>query len=248
MTIETRGPIKRDRWHRYTFEGIRYPGWTGIGKVIDKSEPLIIWATRKAVAGVLDQLDAIPGLLANNDRQAVVDMLAKRSAWDRDKAADRGTGIHAIADAIISGTPVTVPEAHRDEAAAITAWWAGSGWTRRLTEAYVVNPTLGYGGTFDLLARDGEGRTVLADIKTGRFYPEHALQLLAYANAEWVMPADGTVSYPMPAVDRYVILRVDADRVEPIEVTPTEDDRAAFLACIPLARWKAIHDKYGRAA
>lgn len=244
MSVETRGPIKRDQWHRYTFEGVRYPGWTGIGKIVDKSEPLITWATRKAVSGVLDQLDAIPAMLAGNDRQAVVEMLARRSAWDRDRAAARGSTIHDHADRIVRGlAPEGVAEDQAKAVEAIAEWWAGCGWSLRLSEAYVVNPTLGYGGTFDLLARDADGRTVIADWKTGRTYPEHRLQLLAYASAEWVMPAGSKASYPMPAVDRHVILLVDDAMVSPVEVEVTESDRAAFLACIPLSRWKAEHDR-----
>ena len=243
MSAETRAPIKWDQWHRYTFEGTRYPGWTGIGKSADDgAEGLIVWATRKAVSGVLDQLGAIPSMLENNARDEVVKLLASRSAWDRDKAKDRGTTIHDHADRIVRGLePAGVSDEHRKAVAAISEWWAGSGWSCRLSEAYVVNPTLGYGGTFDLLARDAEGRTVMADFKTGRMYPKYRLQLLAYASAEWVMPSEAKVSYPMPAVDRYVVLLVDDAMVTPMEVEPTERDWAAFRACIPLAEWKAEH-------
>ena len=51
---------------------------------------------------------------------------------------------------------------------AYAAWWKASGWRLRLSEAMLVNPMMGYGGTLDLLAYDRDGRTVLADIKTGK--------------------------------------------------------------------------------
>lgn len=249
MSIETRGPITRDQWHRYTFEGARYPGWTSIGKIVDKSEALITWATRKAVAGVLDQVDALPTLLANNDPEEVVKMLAKRSAWDRDKAATRGSTIHDHADRIVQGkVPLNVAPELAGPVAAISEWWAASGWKLRLSEAFVVNTVLGYGGTFDLLAKDEQGRTVIADYKTGRTYPEHRLQLLAYASSEWVTPQGSKVSYPMPPVDRYVILLVDERRVTPVEIEIDDADRAAFQACIPLAAWKKSHDDIRRNA
>ena len=66
-TAKPKPAITRDRYHRYTYEGTIYPGWTSIGKIVDKSEALMTWATRRAVAGVLDQLDALPAMLANND-------------------------------------------------------------------------------------------------------------------------------------------------------------------------------------
>jgi hypothetical protein len=235
--------ITRDRWHRYTYEGVTYPGVTSIIKVVDKSKPLMAWAARQAVAGVLDQVDALPTLIANNRRETLVKMLAERSSWDRDKAAAKGTDIHAAADLIVRGLPVPdLDPQYVTHAAAFTEWWASSGWRLRLSEALVINPTQGYGGTFDLLAYDENGQTVLADYKTGETYPEHRLQLVAYAGAEYVSPMDSLVVYPMPRVDRHVILLLRENEVEAVELDITDEDRDAFRACIPLAKWQKAHD------
>ena len=54
---------------------------------------------------------------------------------------------------------------------------------------------LGYGGTLDLLAYDETGRTVLADVKTGRsVYSETRLQLLAYGEAALIAPQGSPVA------------------------------------------------------
>lgn len=247
MATKPRPAITRDRWHRYTYQDTTYPGWTSIGKIVDKSDPLMIWAARQAVAGVIDQIDALPTLLANNSKAEVVKMLASRSAWDRDRAASKGTTVHDHADRIVSGLePVDVKPEHVKHVAALREWWGSCGWTRRLSEAYVVNTTLGYGGTFDLLARDEEGRTVLADFKTGETYPEHRLQLLAYGSAEWIAPPDFPVAYRMPKVDRYAVLLAHEDEVETVWVEMDDDDRAAMLACLPLSAWKKRHEKKWR--
>lgn len=253
MTIATeraqKPAITRDRFHRYTFEGTTYPGVTGIIGIVDKSDVLMTWATRQAVSGVLAQLDALPALLANNDRTEVVNMLAKRSSWDRDKAATRGSDIHEHADRINTGSPLgpVAPE-HVPQVEAYREWWEGSGWTLRLSEALVIDPGMGYGGTFDLLARDEEGRTVLADLKTGKgIYPEYRLQLAAYGMASLVAPQGSPVTYPMPRIDRYAVLHL-TDRMEVVELGITDEDRDAFRACIPLSRWKASHEKKWRAA
>lgn len=241
--------ITRDRWHRYTYQGVVYPGWTSIGKIVDKSDALMIWAARQAVAGVIDQIDALPVLLANNRKEEVVKMLASRSAWDRDRAASKGTTIHEHADRICQGLePVDVRPEHAKHVVALREWWESCGWTRRISEAYVVNTTLGYGGTFDLLARDEDGLTVLADIKTGETYPEHRLQLLAYGTAEWIAPQDSPVAYPMPKVDRYAVLLAHEDSVETVWIEMEELDHEALRSCIPLARWKKRHEKKWRAA
>jgi hypothetical protein len=228
--------------HVYTYEGKEYPGVTGIIKVVDKSAPLMTWAARQAVAGVLDQVDALPTMLANNDKATLVQMLAKRSTWDRDKAAKRGTDIHEHAANIVSGLELgTVSPEHRKMVAAVQEWWASSGWKLRLSEAFVVHPTLGYGGSFDLLAYDENGKTVLGDFKTGDTYPEHRLQLAAYGDAELVAPQGSPKAYPMPTVDRHVILLITDTKVKSVELHIDDEDRAAFRACIPLSRWNKAH-------
>jgi hypothetical protein len=108
----------------------------------------------------------------------------------------------------------------------------------------VVEPTEGasgyggYGGTFDLLARDRDGRTVLADIKTGKgVYREAVLQLAAYGMAKWVAPVGSPTAYPMVEPDRYVILHVTEAEVREVEVAVGQLERTAFLACITLHAW-----------
>jgi len=39
--------ITRDRWHHYTYAGQTYPGVTSILRVLDKSDALMAWASRK---------------------------------------------------------------------------------------------------------------------------------------------------------------------------------------------------------
>ena len=119
-----------------------------------------------------------------------------------------------------------------------------SGWKLRLSEAMVVEPTDGpsgyggYGGTFDLLAYDRDGRTVLADVKTGKgVYREAVLQLAAYGMATYVAPANSPTAYPMVEPDRYVILHVTEEGVREVELAIGQMERVAFLACITLHAW-----------
>jgi hypothetical protein len=53
---------------------------------------------------------------------------------------------------------------------------------------------------------------------------------------------DSLVVYPMPRVDRHVILLLRENEVEAVELDITDEDRAAFAACIPLAKWQKAHD------
>ena len=243
--------ITRDRYHRYTYEGVTYPGVTGIIRVLDKSDALIAWASRNTAEAALAQLDHLASLRDTVGPEGVVKALTARSAWKRDEAAAYGSEIHAHAERIANGeeTEDAIPEAIRERVTRYAEWWATSGWRKRLAEAFVIDPEVGYGGTLDLLAFDEQGRTVLADVKSGKdVYAETKLQLAAYGMARLIAPQDSPAAYPMPLVERYVVLHVTDEGVRVIDLDVTDADRAAFRACIPLSAWLTAAKKngYGR--
>ena len=96
-----------------------------------------------------------------------------------------GSRIHQLTellDAKKDTEPMTPTEAQRVDH--YRTWRDASGWDLKVREAVLVNPELGFGGTLDILARDRDGRSVLADIKTGKgVYKESILQLAAYGLA-----------------------------------------------------------------
>lgn len=239
--------ITRSADHHYTYEGKVYRGVTGILSVIDKSGPLMSWAARQTgeAAVELHENGGLQQLIESVGAQGAIKALTARSSWKRDEAAALGTEVHNLADLVVRGQPTpSMTETTRKRVLAYAAWWKASGWSLRLSEAMLVNVTASYGGTLDLLARDRDGRTVLADIKTGRaVYNEAVLQLTAYGLAELIQPTPenvmepGTV-YPMPAVDRHVILHVTADAVREVEITVGSLEHIAWMACLDLATWR----------
>lgn len=236
MAIATARYITRSEDHRYTFDGVTYPGVTGILKVLDKSDALMAWAARNTAEAAL-AVD-IPALRASVGDDGVVKALTARSSWRRDEAASLGTEVHRLADMMVRGEPLpAISETALARVDHYTRWWTACGWKLRVSEALLVNTRKGYGGTLDLLCYDRDGRTVLADIKTGKaIYHEAVLQLAAYGAAEWA-EADGAL-YHMPQVDRYVILHVTGDGVREVDVAVGDLERAAFEACIKLAYWR----------
>jgi len=73
-------------------------------------------------------------------------------------------------------------------------------------EATVYNKTFKFAGTLDRIYEIG-GKTVLLDIKTSKaFYPEMALQLSAYKNAEFFYDKETKVSTPFIKIDELAIL------------------------------------------
>ncbi len=129
------------------------------------------WASRNTAEAALAQLDHLAGLRDTVGPEGVIKALTARSGlearrggrrWARPSTSWRSSSSRG--EPLPGGTSETATAM----AEAWATWWAGSaagapprrGLRRR-------TPTLGYGGTLDLLAYDEQGRTVLADIKTG---------------------------------------------------------------------------------
>lgn len=251
------GLITRSADHRYTYEGKTYPGVTTVLKVLDKSGPLMGWAakeTAKAAIGMLGKrsgetpgepdhwnADPLIQMLASVGEEGVIKALTSRSNWTRDDAARTGTALHDIADTIAREGLAAVGDIDpklEARAQLYAEWWAASGWKLRSSEAMIVHPQFGYGGTLDLLAYDRDGATVLADIKTGKgVYQEAVLQLAAYGDAPLIEPPGASAVYSMPAIDRHVILHVTATGVREIEVSVGTMERVAWAACLDLYAW-----------
>jgi hypothetical protein len=64
--------ITRSADHRYTYEGITYPGVTTILGSLDKSGPLMGWAARETATAAVRLLPELPKMLetAGGSRQA----------------------------------------------------------------------------------------------------------------------------------------------------------------------------------
>jgi hypothetical protein len=240
--------IQRSADHFYTYEGERYPGVTGILSILDKSGPLMGWAAKMTAEAAIGLIKATPGengvppliaMLNNLGEAGTIAALTARRNWKLDEARDLGTDVHAMAELVVRGEPTpAMNETTRARVLHYAAWWKASGWTLRLAEAMVVFPTHHYGGTFDLLAYDRDGKTVLADVKTGKgVYKEVALQLAAYSLAPIVAPTGSPKAYPMPKVDRHVVLHVTTEGVREVEIAVGTAEHMAWLACIDLHSW-----------
>lgn len=165
--VPIRGP-KRAGW---------LPGATTVLRVQDAlygSEALVQWAGRTAATA------AIAALLDEElDRDHAID----RALSSLTTARDRGTDVHAGIEAALSN------EDHLPTAATSPYWY---GWSRFLidekpefiaTERKVINTTVGYGTTIDIVARL-RGAVAQVDIKSGSVKETHVLQLAAGAMAE----------------------------------------------------------------
>jgi len=152
-------------------------------------------------------------------RYQVVAWLKGAPYRERERKADLGTLLHALAEAKALGRPL--PTISEDVAPLYAQYQRFMReWRPRfeMAEATVYNVAESYAGTLDAIMWL-DGRLVLADYKSGAdIYPEVALQLAAYERAEGVYLGPRQTA-PMPAVEGAVVIHITADgyRVVPIE-------------------------------
>ena len=191
----------------------------GVTTIISKGLPkpaLVNWAANTAAAYAVDEWDALASLPPSERLKRI----SKAHEASRDKAAVRGTQVHALADKLANGEEVVVPDelaGHVESCVRFLDDWDPS---TVFTEMPVYHEKYLYAGTLDLLV-EMDGETWLLDFKTSKSgaYGDTAFQLAAYANATHGLHGGQVI--PMPVVDRcgVVWLRADGYELYPYHVT-----------------------------
>ena len=191
--------------HRYWLDGKNVRGVTTILQVLNK--PAIPrWAAKTVAEYVADNPDGVE-TLRQMGREPMVNAL-RGIPWEkRDKAADRGTELHLYAEDLLGGHPIELDDNDPLLPVLENALQFLEDWQIEpiLTEAPVASREHWYAGTADLFAEythpvTGKRGTGLFDWKSGKgIYPEFAMQLNAYAFAEFA-GLDGDEA-PVPLVD-----------------------------------------------
>lgn len=123
-------------------------------------------------------------------RRAARAIVRKAADFDRDTAAALGTAVHDAADQGIAATSLTDSDERKAFLLQYERWQVEQKPDILLSEQQVFNLTLGYAGSFDLIADIPNGTSytrTLIDIKTGKgVYSDHALQLALYMGGEFI--------------------------------------------------------------
>ena len=193
-------------------------------------------------------------------KKAALDYIKQARFRDSEGKADRGTIVHAAIEAYVEGKPVNldaVQLALEEKAVPEGLWKATYGMIDGVleflfdfepevlwSEATVYSRKHGYAGTADLIARVRIGESTLPaiiDIKTGKaVYNDTAMQLTAYARADFVGLDDGTEKPLMPKKSEKIrhglVIRPTASgRYERANFDLTDPVFNKFLACLELA-------------
>jgi len=192
--------------HRYWLDGKPVPGVTTLlGKGLPKPA-LPYWSAKSVAEYVVDNPEQVDQLRSLGRGPAVAAL--KAIPWQaRDEAAVRGTDVHAIAEEVLHGREVDVPEHLLAHVEGYTRWLDEFGVEPVLTERQVASRSLWYAGTFDAIVRIGDVTWGL-DWKTSKgVYGSTALQVAAYMGAEFYVADDGE-ELPIPEVDRIGVVHI----------------------------------------
>lgn len=198
--------------HRYRMDRKHV---SGVTTILNKALPkpaLPRWAAKEVANYVAEHEDEVASLRAMSPKKLVAALA--QTPWDkRDEAGVRGTEIHALAERIVHGESVDVPERlspYVDDFVRFLDAWSVE---PILTEKSVGNRALWYAGRPDFIGRVGGcfgGAVTLLDWKSAKgVYGETAFQTGAYARAEfWVPDDDPDGEQPLPEVERIGVVHV----------------------------------------
>lgn len=248
MTIIRRN---HGKGHSYKDEtGAKVPGATTlIGEGLPKGEGLTKWAIETTVDDMLDHWEEYGTLLPSERRKR-----ALKARYDTvSKAALRGTQVHDIADRLMAGSEVAIPEKMEGYVQAAVDFIDEFDVRPIAVEFTVYSETWKWAGTCDLIADlldpdDTEPDPALRrrvrwllDYKTKEkesgVFGDAALQLAAYRCAERCV-IDG-VDQPMIDVDRCGIVQIYKDgtyRLVPVEADEAEYE--IFKYAQQMALWR----------
>jgi hypothetical protein len=205
MTIEFTHPqvdIPRDRWGRPLItptdggKPVPYTRVSTLSKELGSKEGLTKWLQRQVVVGMSLRPDLVDMAAACRGDDKKLDEVVKTAmvAAESEKAANIGTALHALSERVDEGVPLEeIPEHHRADMTAYKN--ATAGLTVLAKEMFVVTDEVQAAGTFDRLVRLPDGRTMVADLKTGKWehkYPHAtATQIAIYSHGHLYHPDKG---------------------------------------------------------
>lgn len=219
------------RNHSYWLDGERLQGVTTILNDGKPKPALVRWAADAAASAAVDRWEELAALPVS-ERLAIL-----RNAPNdaRDRAALRGQDIHHHAWALVAGEAVDVPDEYLGPVQAAARWLDHHHVEPVLREVPVVNVSHGWAGTIDLLARAHDALWLL-DWKTGKgVYDEAALQLAAYAHAEFYSDEDGLHDWTPP--DRCGVVHLTGDSAELHPVDASDATYLTFRYVAQVAAW-----------
>lgn len=216
-------------------DGHKAPGVTSIVGMLPKSF-LVYWAAKMTAEAAVDNLDAVAAI-AERDRDGAVDYLkGAHTRYTRARAAV-GSEAHDMFERMIRGEQVRRVGPDLEPYRSHFAEFLDRVQPELVSAEDVMwSDTHDYAGSSDAILRI-DHETVICDWKTSKeSYPDVALQLAAYAHADYIVTADGETR-TMPTIDAGAVLHITPDRWElkPVDISERVFD--VFLALRRVFDW-----------
>lgn len=178
--------------HAYYLDGEKLDGVTTLLGDGMRKKALEYWSANETANAAIDRWDELAQLSPSKR----LEILKKARFETRDEAARKGTEVHNLAERILLGAEVDVPDLIAGHVRSAVQFL--DEWKVRpiLTETSVWHEKGRYAGTLDMVITSDllPGKVILADWKTSRsgIYGETALQLAAYGNADFYIDTAGS--------------------------------------------------------
>lgn len=197
---ETMFSRNTDAGRVYDWKGEEYVSVTTAIKNGVSKPDLLGWAAKQVASIAVRDKDTV---YSDSTEDHIGNILAAFEGV-RDASAETGNIVHGLCEQIANGEVIDPSTLDVAIAPFIEAFYQFlSDWKPRYVEAeaFIVSKKFGYAGTLDAIV-EINGENYVLDIKTGRsIHPEVALQLSAYANADFIGRVSGEES-SLPVLHR----------------------------------------------
>ena len=240
MTTPEVKTIKRggSRFYVDPISGAKAPSVTSIVGCLPK-RALQFWRGKMVAECAVEDFGVVADFVSKGNPSAAIDHLKRAPDRSSGQAAKTGTDVHGLCEQIAKGNdPGRV---HPDLQGFVDHFHRfihefEPGFLE--VEATAWSETYGYAGTLDFIAMV-DGEAVITDIKTGKSgaWPDVALQLCAYARADFLIDAAGE-RRPLPQIDGAAVLTLRPDGYQLIPVRLGDDVFDTFKALIEVSKWE----------
>ena len=226
----------------YTWQGKEYPSVTSIRNLAGMPHKLANWRTNQVIEKAMTEYPTLGTMLTTSTPEVTASWLRRAMNERRDKAADLGKRVHDAAE-----KRMPLAKAPADLSPFLLhyyEWMEKSKVEILLAERQVWSPSVGYAGTFDMIGRF-PGGDWLIDLKTGSgTYPEHAMQLEAYARADFVGEddiEDAAATAILRGITGRAILHLTPTGWSFSVVPASQETWFAFRGLLQFANWAHVH-------
>jgi len=206
------------------------------------SKPALVnWSAKEVATYAAENMDAWQNLPPSD----AIDLLKRAPYRNMTKRQNIGSAVHTAIESWQGGEPVVEDLDLLPYVAAAVGFLDGHTTELLEQEATVFSRQYLYAGTLDAIVTLKDGRIAIVDWKTGKaIYPEAALQLCAYANAEFVGTADGT-EHPLPEIDLGIVVHLKDDGTYVArEVEFSTRMFKTFVALRTVQLWRDDHEQH----